>query len=170
LKIKDQNREWVKRMFVSDYVVVNAGWLEKVTISCKKAHLPFAIFIDVTTNPKDSEVEAGCRSYISMMSVIIFGIGGGSELDVEKGSQFWLQTGTIRDYEGVDKIHAPLPNMVMVMTTAESVSDVSQFSVIVDSEHEKKMTIISKTLIPDIAIGLSYYYRDKQPLSRIFPE
>jgi alcohol dehydrogenase len=42
--------------------------------------------------------------------------------------------------------------MVMIMTTAGSGSEVSQFSVIVDSARQKKMTIISKTLVPDIAI------------------
>jgi 1,3-propanediol dehydrogenase len=38
------------------------------------------------------------------------------------------------------------------MTTAGSGSEVSQFSVIVDSERQKKMIIVSKTLVPDIAI------------------
>lgn len=38
------------------------------------------------------------------------------------------------------------------MTTAGSGSEVSQFSIIVDSERKRKMTIVSKTLVPDIAI------------------
>ena len=46
----------------------------------------------------------------------------------------------------------PLPPLVMISTTAGSGSEVSQFSVIVDSERKKKMTIVSKSLVPDIAI------------------
>lgn len=142
-----------KALIVSDSGVAGSGWLEKVIQSCREAQLSFATFIDVTTNPKDLEVDAGCRTFVDQECDAIIGVGGGSALDVAKGIAILATNGgKIRDYEGVDKIHSPLPPMVMVMTTAGSGSEVSQFSVIVDSEREKKMTIVSKTLVPDIAI------------------
>lgn len=142
-----------KVLIVSDCGVAKAGWLEKVIDICKESHLPFATFIDVTTNPKDTEVVYGCRTFIEHECDAIIGVGGGSALDVAKAIAILATNGgKISDYEGVDKIEKPLPPMIMIMTTAGSGSEVSQFSVIVDSNRKKKMTIISKTLVPDIAI------------------
>ncbi|MGE7119426.1 iron-containing alcohol dehydrogenase [Peribacillus sp. NPDC046944] len=142
-----------KVLIVSDPGVANAGWLDIVVKSCQDAGLAYASFIDATTNPKDREIEAGCLTFHNHECDAIIGVGGGSALDVAKGVALLASNGGVTsDYEGVDKVHSPLPPMVMIMTTAGSGSEVSQFSVIVDSFREKKMTIISKSLVPDIAI------------------
>ena len=142
-----------KVLIVSDCGVANAGWLETVMDICKESQLPFATFIDVTSNPKDTEVVNGCRTFIENECDAIIGIGGGSALDVAKAIAIIATNGgKISDYEGIDKIEKPLPPMIMIMTTAGSGSEVSQFSIIVDSNRKKKMTIVSKTLVPDIAI------------------
>ncbi|NLA11236.1 MAG: iron-containing alcohol dehydrogenase, partial [Firmicutes bacterium] len=52
-----------------------------------------------------------------------------------------------------DLINNPLPPLIVVPSTSGSGSDVSQFSIIADSERKIKMTIISKSLIPDISIS-----------------
>ncbi|MCZ0754044.1 iron-containing alcohol dehydrogenase [Anoxybacillus sp. J5B_2022] len=140
-------------LIVSDPGVIAAGWLDVVVESCRQAGLQYTTFYDVTINPKDSEVEKGCRIYIENECDAIIGIGGGSPIDVAKAIAILATNGgRIHDYEGVDKIHHPLPPQVMVSTTAGSGSEVSQFSVIVDMKEKKKMTIISRSLIPDIAI------------------
>ena len=61
--------------------------------------------------------------------------------------------GKIQDYEGIDLINKPLPPLIVVPSTAGSGSEVSQFSIIADSSRKIKMTIISKSLVPDIAIS-----------------
>lgn len=128
-----------KALIVSDSGVANAGWLDKVIESCQDAGLAFATFIEMTTNPKDREIEAGCFAFKEQECDAIIGLGGGSALDVAKGVALLVTNGgIISDYEGVDKVHSPLPPMVMIMTTAGSGSEVSQFSVIVDSFREKK--------------------------------
>ncbi|WP_026581442.1 iron-containing alcohol dehydrogenase [Bacillus sp. J33] len=142
-----------KVLIVSDDGVAKAGWLEKVMDICKESQLPFATFIDITTDPKDTEVVDGCRAFIEHECDAIIGVGGGSALDAAKAIAILATNGgKISDYEGIDKIENPLPPMIMIMTTAGSGSEVSQFSIIVDSNQKKKMTIISKTLVPDIAI------------------
>jgi alcohol dehydrogenase class IV len=140
-------------LIVSDPGVIEAGWLDVAVKSCKQANLKYTIFSDVTINPKDIEVEKGCKVYIENECDAIIGIGGGSPLDVAKAIAILVTNGgKIHDYEGVDKIRNPLPPQVMIPTTAGSGSEVSQFSVIVDTLGQKKMTIISRSLIPDIAI------------------
>jgi alcohol dehydrogenase len=142
-----------KVLIVSDYGVAKAGWLDKVISICKESYLPYATHIDVTINPKDTDIVKGCRVYIENECDAIIGLGGGSALDSAKAIAILATNGgQISDYEGVDKIDKPLPPMIMIMTTAGSGSEVSQFSVIVDSKRGKKMSIISKTLVPDIAI------------------
>lgn len=140
-------------LIVSDPGVIEAGWLDVVIKSCKQIGLKYTTFYDVTMNPKDSEVEKGCEVYIQNECDSIIGIGGGSAIDVAKAIAILATNGgRIHDYEGIDKIKNPLPPQVMIPTTAGSGSEVSQFSVILDTAGQKKMTIVSKSLVPDIAI------------------
>jgi alcohol dehydrogenase len=142
-----------KVLIVSDQGVINAGWMEKVIAICQQSGLRYTTFHEITTNPKDFEVENGVAIYRQEHCDAVIGVGGGSTLDVAKAIAILAANGgEIHDYEGVDQILNPLPPMVMVSTTAGSGSEVSQFAVIVDSKKEKKMTIVSKSLVPDIAI------------------
>ncbi|WP_238941864.1 iron-containing alcohol dehydrogenase [Bacillus sp. REN10] len=142
-----------KVLIVADEGVIQAGWLEIVIKSCVDAGLSYACYHDITINPKDFEAEKGASVYIAQECDAIIGVGGGSVIDVAKAVAILASNGgNISDYEGVDRIDLPLPPLVMVSTTAGSGSEVSQFSVIVDSKQQKKMTIVSKSLIPDIAL------------------
>lgn len=143
-----------KKVFiVSDPGVSEAGWLDQVVNSCREAGLSYSCYSDITTNPKDYEAETGAKLYKEQECDAIIGIGGGSVIDIAKAVAILATNGgKISDYEGVDRIEVPLPPLVMAGTTAGSGSEVSQFSVIVNSEMKKKMTIVSKSLVPDIAI------------------
>lgn len=142
-----------KVLIVSDPGVIEAGWLEQVVESCQEAGLMIACFQEITTNPKDYEAEQGAAFYKEQECDAIIGIGGGSVIDIAKAVAILATNGgRISDYEGVDRIEVPLPPLVMAGTTAGSGSEVSQFSVIVNTESKKKMTIVSKSLVPDIAI------------------
>lgn len=142
-----------KVFIVTDPEVISAGWIEPIIESCKKANLAYSVFSGLTSNPKDYEVKNGAKQYIASESDAIVGVGGGSAIDVAKAIAIIATNGgEIIDYKGVDKIIKPLPPLVMVATTAGSGSEVSQFSIILDSINKVKLTIISKSLIPDIAI------------------
>ncbi|GED33392.1 iron-containing alcohol dehydrogenase [Brevibacillus centrosporus] len=138
---------------VSDSGVVNAGWVERIMQILSQQKLAYHLWTNVTANPKDYEIHAGVAEYRALECDAILGVGGGSAIDAAKAiALLGTNDGSIVDYEGVDKITHPLPPMVMVPTTAGSGSEVSQFSIIVDSARKVKMAIISKSLIPDIAI------------------
>ncbi|WP_153730580.1 iron-containing alcohol dehydrogenase [Sporosarcina obsidiansis] len=140
-------------LIVSDEGVISAGWTDIVKKSCLDAGLSVSLFSGLSMNPTCEEVVACTEQYIQDECDAVLGVGGGSALDVAKAAAL-LSTngGHIRDYEGVDHITKPLPPLVMVTTTAGSGSDVSQFSIILDQERKKKMTIVSKSLVPDISI------------------
>lgn len=60
--------------------------------------------------------------------------------------------GRISDYEGANHVKNPLPPMVFIPSTMGSESNISQFTVITDVDRRIKMTIISRTLVPNISI------------------
>jgi alcohol dehydrogenase len=60
--------------------------------------------------------------------------------------------GAVHDYEGANRIQRPLPPMVFIPSTAGSGSDISQFAIINDVNRRVKMSIISRTLVPNISI------------------
>jgi alcohol dehydrogenase class IV len=143
-----------KKVFIgSDTGVVQHGWADKVIHYLKQNRLDYHLWTNTSPNPKDFEVHAGVEEYLSAHCNAVLGIGGGSAIDASKAiALLATNRGTIHQYEGVDKITRPLPPMVMIPTTAGSGSEVSQFSIIVDTHRKVKMTIVSKSLIPDIAI------------------
>lgn len=142
-----------KVLVVSDPGVCDAGWVEQALTHLKSVDLPYATFFNVTMNPKDDEVHEGAKVYQEEECDAVLGIGGGSSLDVAKAIAIIVSNGgSIHQYEGVDHIRRPLPPIIAVSTTAGSGSEVSQFSVIVNAKDGNKITIVSKSLIPDIAI------------------
>ncbi|AEF94514.1 1,3-propanediol dehydrogenase [Desulfotomaculum nigrificans CO-1-SRB] len=144
----------IRKVFlVSDPGVVNAGWVEKALSYLKEVGISAVVWYNLTTNPKDSEVAQGVNRYLESGCDGIVAVGGGSPIDAAKAIAILATNGgQIKDYEGVNKITSPLPPMVVVATTGGSGAEVSQFSMIVEKGRRVKMAIISKSLIPDIAI------------------
>lgn len=140
-------------LIVTDEGVIEAGWAELTEKSCFEAGLSSVLFSRVSINPTEEEAKMCAQAYLDNECDALIGVGGGSAIDTAKAAAILVTNkGKIQDYEGVDRISKPLPPLVMVSTTAGSGSEVSQFSVIVDTERRKKMTIVSKSLVPDIAI------------------
>lgn len=142
-----------KAFVVTDSGVIKARWVEKALFYLDQAGLEYEVWSGLTTNPKDIEVQTGVKKYMSSGCDAVMAIGGGSPIDVAKAiAVIATNGGIIQDYEGINKITKPLPPMVILPTTAGSGSEVSQFAIIVDRKRKVKMTIISKSLVPDIAI------------------
>jgi alcohol dehydrogenase class IV len=143
-----------KKVFlVSDEGLVRAGWVDRVMKSLQDAGLDFVLFDQVTSNPKDYEIEAGFHEYMAHGADVIVGLGGGSAMDSAKGiAILGSNGGRIQDYRRVDQIHRPLPPLVLCPTTCGTGSDVSQFAIINDSIEKCKLTIMSRCVAPDISL------------------
>ncbi|MGI6308553.1 MAG: iron-containing alcohol dehydrogenase [Dethiobacteria bacterium] len=139
---------------VADQEVMQCGWIEKSLPFLQDIGLHYQIWSGFSANPKDFEIEEGARLYSKTKCDTILAIGGGSTIDAAKAvATLSTNKGKIQDYEGIDLIHNPLPPLVVIPSTAGSGSEVSQFSIIVDSQRKIKMMLISKSLVPDIAIS-----------------
>lgn len=142
-----------KVFFVSDPGLEEAGWVDAVKEVFQKDKLKWVYFSDVASNPRDEQICTGATLYKRERADVVIALGGGSPMDAAKGIALVVSNGgNIRDYEGANRIHRPLPPMVFIPSTAGSGSDISQFSIITDVERRVKMSIISRTLVPNISI------------------
>jgi len=139
---------------VADQGVMQYGWIEKALFFLEHVGLDSQLWSDFSDNTRDYEVEKGAMLYTETGCDAVLAIGGGSAIDAAKAvATLSTNHGKIQDYEGIDLINKPLPPLIVVPSTAGSGSEVSQFSIIADSSRKIKMTIISKSLVPDIAIS-----------------
>jgi len=140
-------------LVVTDPGLIEAGWAGKVMESLAAFDIEGVIFSAVSPNPRAEEVMAGALAYMENGCDGIVAVGGGSPMDCAKGIGIVVSNGGhILDYEGVDKIIVPMPPLICIPTTAGTSADVSQFAIINDTERKTKIAIISKTIIPDVAL------------------
>ena len=142
-----------KVLLVSDSGIEEAGWVGRLMDILKNEGIEWVYYSKVSSNPREHEVEQGAEMYRKNGTDVIIAIGGGSALDTAKGIAILASNGgRIRDYEGANRVSRPLPPMVLITTTAGSGSDISQFCIITDVERAVKMSIITRTLVPNISI------------------
>lgn len=142
-----------KLFVVSDSGVEEAGWVDRVFDILRQEGLDFVYFNDVVANPRDYQVERGAALYRETGADVVLALGGGSPMDAAKGIALVVSNGgRIQDYEGANQVKNPLPPMIFIPSTMGSESNISQFTVITDMERHIKMTIISRTLVPNISI------------------
>lgn len=142
-----------KVFLVSDPGVAEAGWTNRVTRYLGKEGISYTSFFDVVPNPRDYQVEKALEFYQKENCDIIVCIGGGSPMDLAKGVAILAANGgSIENYEGIDKAKNPLPPMIMAPSTNGSGSEVSQFSIIKNSDSLSKMALIGKNLVPNISL------------------
>jgi alcohol dehydrogenase class IV len=140
-------------LVVTDSNIIRAGWVRDVTDSLQAEGIRYTLFSDVTPNPRDCEVMDGADLYLRSGCDSIVVIGGGSPIDCAKGIGIVASNRRhILEFEGVDNVIIPAPPLICIPTTAGSGADVSQFSIINDTERKVKIAIISKKIVPDIAL------------------
>jgi len=142
-----------KVLVVSDPGVVAAGWTGDVTDSLAAEGLPFVLFTDVSPNPRAAQVMAGAELYRAEKCNAIVAVGGGSPMDCAKGIGIVSSNQKhILLFKGVDQVKFPMPPLICVPTTGGTSADVSQFAIITDPLEKLKIAIISKSVVPDLAL------------------
>jgi alcohol dehydrogenase class IV len=160
-----QRHGGVRVFVVSDRGVADAGWTGEALGHLAGAGVSAELWLGVTPNPKDTEVESGCQAYLASHCDVLVAVGGGSCIDAAKAIAVLASGGgRIADYAGVGKVTGPLAPTVMVPTTGGSGSDVSQFCVVTDTTRMTKVTIGARALVPDISVT------DPQVLTTMPPE
>ena len=138
---------------VTDPGLTEAGWPSELLRHLRATGLAPQLWLDVTPNPKDHEVEAGFARYVEAGCDVVLAIGGGSVMDAAKGVALLAANGgRILDYEGIDRIGYPIPPLIMLPSTSGTGADVSQFCIVTDTERHTKVTIMGRALVPDVSV------------------
>jgi alcohol dehydrogenase class IV len=142
-----------KVMIVTDQGVIDAGWVKDVQRSLDEKNIEYIIYSDVSPNPRSEEVMRGVDLYKTEGCRALVSVGGGSPMDCAKAIGIVINNDKhILLFEGIDKIPIPVPPLIFVPTTAGTSSEVSQFTIIKNESEMLKIAIISKSIVPDVAI------------------
>jgi len=143
-----------KVLLVSDKSLDDeTNWVRDVEQSLTKAGISYVKFLRITPNPRSEEVMEGARLFADEQCNGLIALGGGSVMDCAKGIGIVSANGSnILDFEGVDKIPHAMPLLICLPTTSGSASEVSQFSIILDEKRKCKIAIVSKAVVPDVAL------------------
>jgi alcohol dehydrogenase len=140
-------------LIVTDSTVKQMSWFEQTVEAMQGVCSRIEIFSNISSNPRDQEVHEGEHIFRERKCDILIAVGGGSPIDCAKGiSILAANGGSILDYEGVDMIHSDGPPLICIPSTAGASADVSQFAIICDSYKKLKIAIISKKIVPDLAL------------------
>lgn len=140
-------------LVVSDAGVTSADWPAGTIADLNAAGLETVLFTQVSPNPRTEDVMAGAAIYREQQCNALVAIGGGSPMDCAKGIGVVAASGQhILDLIGVDQIRVPPPPLICIPTTGGSAADVSQFAVFAEVHQGRKVAVISKAVVPDIAL------------------
>jgi alcohol dehydrogenase class IV len=149
--IKEMNAENI--LLVTGKKVIEMNYMKEIINSIKNMNINIEIFNEIPKEPEMDFVYNGLKIYEENNCELVLAIGGGSIIDTAKGIALLATNGgSLRDYEGLEKIPKPQAPLIAVPTTAGTGSEVTKFTVITDTERKRKMLIGSVNIIPKIAI------------------
>lgn len=128
-------------LMVCDSFLLNTPTLNKIKGKVDKKN-QVAIFSDVKPDPPLTNIMAGVEQFGQVKPEIIIGIGGGSAIDTGKAIRFF----------GEKVNHMSIEQFVAIPTTSGTGSEVTNTSVVSDTEKHTKMPIMKDYLTPDIAL------------------
>lgn len=142
-----------KVLIVTDPGILAMGLVNPVLDALKAEGIDYEIYSNIKPNPTAHQVMEGAEFYLDNNCNFIVAVGGGSPMDCAKAIGIVSSNRReVHEFEGVDKVAIPSAPLICIPTTAGSAADVSQFAIITDSERKLKMAIVSKTVVPDVAL------------------
>lgn len=124
-----------KALIVTDAVLKSCGAVSAVVDVLTLQGIESVIYDGVEPNPTVAQVEAGLAMLQAERCDCVVSFGGGSPHDAAKGiAAVATSGGSIRDYEGVDKLKTATLPLIAVNTTAGTASEMTRFAIITDVE------------------------------------
>lgn len=142
-----------KVLLVSDHGIEKTGLVKKIEDIFDYVGMACVSYLEVLLNPTIDMVNEALKAFQDFEAEGIVAVGGGSPMDVAKAVGVLSRYGgSISDYEGAHKVPGPITPCVAIPTTAGTGSEVTAFSVIVDTARHYKLTVFDYNLIPHYAI------------------
>ncbi|WP_027631334.1 bifunctional acetaldehyde-CoA/alcohol dehydrogenase [Clostridium hydrogeniformans] len=161
-ELKDMNK---KRAFiVTDRVLFNLGYADKITSILEANNIEFKVFMDVEPDPTLNTAKKGAEEMKTFEPDTIIALGGGSAMDAAKIMWVLYEHPEVKfedlamRFMDIRKRVYKFPRMgekaelVCVATSAGTGSEVTPFAVITDEETGCKYPLADYELTPDMAI------------------
>ena len=143
-----------KALIVTDKIIESLGQAAKLGDLLQQEGLAYTVYDGVNNEPEDTYVYEGLKILQEQGCDGVIGLGGGSPMDAAKAIAIMAKnTGKISDFEGRGVVipGGRLP-LACITTTAGTSSEVSNSTVITDTERNTKMLIKSDVIRPDVAV------------------
>lgn len=156
--IKNISRELIdygiKKVFlVSDSGVAEAGIVDMVIEEIRNANVDVSLFSEVEQEPSVHNLDSCFKQFTVSNCDLIVGLGGGSSMDVAKGvSILATNGGNILDYVGIEMVAKKGIPKFLIPTTIGTGSEVTKNAIFTDEAAKKKITIVSRHLLPEVAV------------------
>jgi acetaldehyde dehydrogenase/alcohol dehydrogenase len=161
-ELKDMNKK--KAFIVTDKVLYDLGYVDKVTSILEEIGVDFKIFYDVEPDPTIAIAKKGAEEMAIFKPDTIIALGGGSPMDAAKIMWVMYEHPEVRfedlamRFMDIRKRVYPFPKMgekammVSIPTSAGTGSEVTPFAVITDEKTGVKYPLADYELTPDMAI------------------
>ena len=161
-ELRDMGKK--KALIVTDKVLFEMGYTNKVTDVLERNGIQFKIFSDVEPDPTLRCAKAGAKEMLDFNPDVIIALGGGSAMDAAKIMWVMYEHPEVRfedlamRFMDIRKRVYKFPTMgekammVSIATSAGTGSEVTPFAVITDENTGVKYPLADYELTPDMAI------------------
>ena len=128
-------------LVVADPFLKTSGTLDAILANFDDNN-DIVVFTDIVPDPPIETVVAGIKSAGDKSISIVLSIGGGSAIDASKAMYYFAKKqGAFSE-----------AILIAIPTTSGTGSEVTSFSVITDAERGTKYPLVTKEILPDVAI------------------
>ncbi len=141
-------------LITTDAGIRKAGLIDPLEQALKEEGISYTIYDQTVANPTTKNIEEAANRYHEKKCDTLIGFGGGSSMDCAKGVGIRIARPDkpLGQMEGNLHVHAKLPLLICVPTTAGTGSETTLAAVITDEQTRHKYSINDFSLIPDYAI------------------
>ena len=140
-------------LVVTDGFLVSTGVAERVADALRAVGMEPAVFGDTIPDPTTDSLEAGLNSIRAHGADSIIALGGGSPIDTAKAlSVLAVRGGHMRELKAPYHFNGQALPVIAVPTTAGTGSEVTQFTIITDSQTNEKMLCAGPGYLPRAAV------------------
>jgi alcohol dehydrogenase class IV len=133
--------------------MVKLGIVEGTKKVLEQNKVPFIIFDAVATEPTVDYVKEGLKIFKESGCDFLIAVGGGSPIDTAKAIAIMATNpSSIEEFKGLGKVPKEGAPLIAIPTTAGTGSEVTQFTIITDTQTSVKMLIGSPFIMPRVAL------------------